>query len=407
MEDKQVLTVTPDVHWVGVLDPDLIRFDVVMETKFGTTYNSYFIDADKKALVDTVKEPFWPVFLEKLKQLTDPAEIQYIIVNHTEPDHSGCLPQMLKAAPNATVVGSGNAVRYLRDQLGVEFSHLIVKDGDKLSLGNKTLTFIGAPNLHWPDTIFTWLEEDKLLFTCDAFGCHFSHPVMFDDTVGDFSEAFTFYFNVILKPYSKFVVKAIAKIASLPVYAICTGHGPILRKDWKKYVDLSGQLAAAALELPKKNRVLIAYVSAYRNTASMAERIADGIREAGAGLEVDMFDMEGVPMAEVERRVEEAGAVIVGSPIINQNILLQVYQLFAIMNPIRDRGKLAGAFGSYGWSAEFMKSMETNLLNLKLNFIDKGVFVRFTPHENELRECLLYGQLFGEKMLEEMAKCAG
>ncbi|RLD56747.1 MAG: FprA family A-type flavoprotein, partial [Bacteroidetes bacterium] len=150
--DHKVLEVTKDVHWIGVLDHDIVTFDVVMETEFGTTYNSYFIDAEKKAVIETTKEKFWETYIEKIRSLTDPAEIEYIIFNHTEPDHSGNLMRLLELAPNATVVGSGNAIRYLSDIFEPGFKHLVVKDGESLSLGNKTLKFISAPNLHWPDT---------------------------------------------------------------------------------------------------------------------------------------------------------------------------------------------------------------------------------------------------------------
>ena len=206
MIDTKILDVTADVKWIGVLDPGLITFDVVMETKFGTTYNSYFINADKKTIIETTKENFWKTYETKVRAVCNPEEIEYIILNHTEPDHSGNLKNMLSIAPKAVVVGSGNAIRYLKDQLGCEFAHMIVKDGDTLDLGNKTLKFIGEPNLHWPDTIYTYLVEDKIMFTCDSFGAHFSDERMFDTKVGDFEDAFKYYFDVILKPYSKFML---------------------------------------------------------------------------------------------------------------------------------------------------------------------------------------------------------
>ncbi|MCK5206752.1 MAG: MBL fold metallo-hydrolase, partial [Cyclobacteriaceae bacterium] len=201
MDDKRILDVTNDVKWIGILDYDIVTFDVVMETKYGTTYNSYFINADKKTIVETSKEKFWDVYYELIKKVVNPEEIEYIIVNHTEPDHTGNLRNLLELAPNATVVGSGNAIRYLKDLMGSDFKHMVVKDGHTLDLGNKTLKFIGAPNLHWPDSIYTYLEEDKLLFTCDSFGSHFCHEEMFDDKVGNIDDAFKYYYDVILKPF--------------------------------------------------------------------------------------------------------------------------------------------------------------------------------------------------------------
>ena len=155
MKDEQILDVTNDVKWIGVLDYDIVTFDVVMETKYGTTYNSYFIDAEKPAIIETTKEKFWDTYRNKIERVCNPSDIEYIILDHTEPDHSGNLHNLLKIAPNATVIGSGNALRYLKDMLGYDFKSKQVKDGDTLSLGNKTLKFIGAPNLHWPDSIYT------------------------------------------------------------------------------------------------------------------------------------------------------------------------------------------------------------------------------------------------------------
>ena len=398
MTDTQILEISPDVNWIGVLDPDLVTFDVVMQTRYGTTYNSFFIDAAKKTVIDTVKEKYWDTFLAKLQQLTDPSEIEYIVINHTEPDHTGCLGKLLAIAPKATVIGSGNAIRYLSDMIGNDFKHQVLKDGEILDLGNKKLQIIGAPNLHWPDSIYSYLREDKVLFTCDSFGAHFCSEKMFDDKVGNWDDAFRYYFDVILKPFSKFMLKAIEKIRPLPIAVICPGHGPILRKDWKKYVDLSEKYALAASVLPGKQRVFIPYVSAYHNTGSIAYKIAEGIHGAG-DIDVQLMDIEHISLEVLDDQVARSTGVIVGCPVINQNILLPVYQLFAVMNPIRERGKLGGSFGSYGWSGEARKMIETNLTNLKLKIFGEGVFVKFTPHSGELQKAYDYGKAFGEQLL--------
>jgi len=399
MKDKSILEITKDVQWIGVMDFDIVTFDVVMETKYGTTYNSYFINADKKTIVETSKEKFWDVYYEKIKSVVNPKEIEYIIVDHTEPDHSGNLKNLLEIAPNATVVGSGNAIRYLKDLMGIDFPHLVVKDGQSLDLGNKTLQFIGAPNLHWPDSMYSYLVEDKLLFTCDSFGSHFCHVEMFDDKVGDFDEAFRYYFDVILKPFSKFMLKAIEKIRPLDIQMICTGHGPILRSHWKKYVDLSEEYAQNALKLPERQRVFIPYVSAYHKTGLIAENIAKGIRLAG-DIEVDVIDIENTSIGELDAKVSNSTGVIVGCPTINQNILLPVYKLFAVLSPIRDKGKLSGGFGSYGWSGEGKEHIKTNLTNLKLNYFEEGVFVKFSPTDDQIEEAVNYGIAFGKELLK-------
>jgi flavorubredoxin len=397
--DNKILEITPDVHWVGVLDYDIVTFDVVMETKFGTTYNSYFINADKKAIVETTKEKFWDTYIEKIRKLTDPAEIEFIILNHTEPDHSGNLMRLLEVAPNATVVGSGNAIRYLNDIFEPGFKHLVVKDGESLDLGNKTLKFISAPNLHWPDSIYTYLEEDKLLFTCDSFGAHYANEEMYDDKVGDFSEAFKYYFDVILKPFSKFMLKAIEKIRPLEIKAICTGHGPLLTHNWKKWVDISEDYARAALAEPQDNVVFIPYVSAYHKTGIIAEKIAEGVRKVD-GMLAEPLDIETVSIGELDARMAKSAAVLVGSPTINQNILLPVYKLFAVINPIRDKKKMAGGFGSYGWSGEGKSIIEANLKGLKLNYLDDGLFVKFTPGKKDLEAAVDYGEAIAKAVVE-------
>ena len=179
MIDNKTVDVTKDVKWIGILDYDIRTFDIVMHTDFGTTYNSYFINAEKKAIVEVAKEKFTETYIQKLRSVTNPAEIQYIILDHTEPDHSGSLKLLLDLAPSATVVGSGNAIRYLEDIVNTPFKSLVVKDGDTLSLGNKTLRFFSAPNLHWPDSMLTLLVEDKVLFTCDVLGAHFCSSDIF------------------------------------------------------------------------------------------------------------------------------------------------------------------------------------------------------------------------------------
>ncbi len=395
--DTKVLDIKNDVKWIGILDYDIVTFDVVMETEFGTTYNSYFINAEKKAIIETSKAKFWDTYLAKIKQVTDPSEIEYIVLNHTEPDHSGNLGNLLELAPNATVVGSRLAISYLKDFLGRDFKNQIVKDGDTIDLGNKTLRFISAPNLHWPDSMYTYLEEDKYLFTCDSFGCHYCHHEMYDAKVGEFDDAFKYYFDVILKPFSKFMLKAIEKIRPLEINGILTGHGPLLLTQWKKWVDVSEKYAREALQEPEKTHVFIPYVSAYHNTGMLAEKIAEGIRSTG-DFEVEVADIETMALGDIDERIAKSKGVIVGCPTINQNILLPVYRMFAVISPIRDKGKIGGSFGSYGWSGEAVKLINSTLENLKLDVHGEGVFIKFTPHDDEFKKCFDYGREIGEKL---------
>lgn len=398
MEDIKILPVTNDVTWIGALDPNLRVFDVVMSTPYGTTYNSYFINAQKKTVVEATKERTWDAYLAKLKQVCDPSEIEYIIVNHTEPDHAGNIKNLLKVAPNAKVVATGNALRYLKDIIGDDFSHLKVGDGDTLDLGNKTLTFIGAANLHWPDTMYTYIQEDQVLFTCDSFGAHYCNAAMYDDMVGDFDDAYKYYFDVIMKPFSKFMLKAIEKIRPLNIQAICTGHGPILRSNWKKYVDLSEKYATEYLALKNKKRVLIAYVSAYNNTGLLAEKIIEGIKQV-EGIHVDLVDVENFDFATMDLKMSKANALIIGSPTINQNTFPQIYNLFALSNPIRDHGKLAASFGSYGWGGDAEKIVEANLRSLKYHYFE-GLFIKFTPQEKDFSKYIDFGKRFAEELIK-------
>ena len=399
MEDTTILNITNDVKWIGVKDPDLMTFDLVMETKYGSTYNSYFINAQKKTIVETTKEKFWDKYESKIRTLVNPEEIEYIIINHTEPDHSGNVGNLLKIAPYAKIVGSGNTIRYLNDLLGYEFPHIIIKGNQILDLGNKTIRFISASNLHWPDSTYTYLEEDKILFTCDSFGSHYCGEGMFDDLAGNFDDAFKYYFDVILKPFSKFMLMAIEKIRPLEIATICTGHGPILRSNWKKYVDLSEGYSIKALSLVDKPRVFIPYVSAYGNTALIAKKIAEGIKQAG-NIEVNVCDIEKLALAEIGEHIEKSSGLIIGSPTINMNTLLQIYQIFSVVVPLRDKGKLAAAFGSYGWSGEAVKIIRDNLSNLKFKLFEENFSVKFTLHENDFEKCINFGKRFGTELLK-------
>jgi flavorubredoxin len=247
--------------------------------------------------------------------------------------------------------------------------------------------------------MYTWLEEDKILFTCDSFGAHFCHENMFDDLVGNYDEAFKYYFDVILKPFSKFMLKAIDKIRDLDISTICTGHGPILRTHWKKYVDLSEQYAKEYLELsnPPCKRVFLAYISAYGYTREMAVKIKDGLMSAG-DLEVEMMDIENAMLGDIEEQLVRSNALIIGSPTINQNTLLPVYRLFSVISPIRDKQKFAAAFGSYGWSGEAVKLIEDHLRNLKFTIVQDGLSEKFYPNDEKSERFFEFGREFGKKM---------
>jgi flavorubredoxin len=395
MKESIILNITNDVRWIGILDESIVTFDIVMETRNGTTYNSFFIDADKKTIIDTAKESFKDIYIGKVKQVTDPKEISFIIVNHSEPDHSGCLKALLEIAPQAKVYGSRQAINYLQDIVGQAFTYEYVKDGDTLDLGNKTLRFIGAPNLHWPDSIYTYIEEDKILFTCDSFGAHFCNPGMFDDVVGNYNESFKYYFDVILKPFSHFMVKAIEKISPLEIKCICPGHGPILRSNWKEIMELTERFAEKYIadSFCDDNHILIAYVSAYGYTKQMAEIIAQGIKEV-VNYNISLVNIENILAGDLEEMIVKSKSILIGSPTINQNTLLPVYKMFALINPIRDRGKKAAAFGSYGWSGEAVKIIENQLKALKIDVVMDGLTNKFSIDDRKHEQLLEFGRNF-------------
>ena len=401
MTDNSIIQVSDTVKWIGVLDKELVTFDIVMETRFGTTYNSYFIDADKKAIIDTAKESFSEEYLAKVRKVVDPSKIEVIVLNHTEPDHSGNVKNLLDLAPNAKVYGSRQAINYLTEIINAPFESEIVKDGDILSLGNRTLRFISAPNLHWPDTMYTYLEDEKILFTCDSFGAHFCDERMFDDLVGDYYTAFKYYFDVIMKPFSKFMIKAIEKVDELDLAMICPGHGPILRSNWKDMVKKARNLAEQYLadSICDGNNVLVTYVSAYGYTKQMAETIATGITES-VQCDIKVVDIENMLLGELEELIVRSNAILIGSPTINQNTVLPVYKMFSLINPIRDKGKKAAAFGSYGWSGEAVKLIEEHLRALKLNVVMDGMSSRFFPGNEKTEALIEYGRDFASELLK-------
>jgi flavorubredoxin len=401
--DDKIIDVTSDVKWIGVLDFDIRTFDIVMRTDFGTTYNSYFINAEKKAIIEVAKEKFSETYFSKLRAVTDPHEIQYIILDHTEPDHSGSLRLLLNLAPSATVVGSGNAIRYLEDIVNIPFKSLVVKDGDTLDLGNKTLRFFSAPNLHWPDSMLTLLVEDKILFTCDIFGAHYCSSEMFSNFDEQYTESFKYYFNIIMRPFSRFMLRTIEKVKPLELDFICPGHGPIHKKNLRKAIELSEKYADHYMQIvSEKNQmnILIAYVSAYGYTKDAAQLIAEGILET-KGITVDITDIENISLEELESKLIMSDGLLVGSPTINQNTLLPVYKLLALINPIRDKGKLGGAFGSYGWSGESPNLILENFRLLKLKIFEETAAFKFSPDNNKKEYLREFGRNFAQRYIQE------
>ncbi|MFT8316188.1 MAG: FAD-dependent oxidoreductase [Clostridium sp.] len=400
----KALEVKKDIYWVGALDPGLRIFDIIMYTPFGTTYNSYIVKGtNKTAVFETVKEKFFDEYLERLKSLNiDITSIDYIIVDHTEPDHAGSVAKLLDISRNAKVVGSSTAIKFLKGIVNHDFDYIEVKDGSILDLGGKTLKFISAPMLHWPDSIYTYIPEDKFLVTCDSFGCHYCSEEMFDDKIenyDDYLEALKYYFDGIMGPFKPYVLRAYEKIKDLPIDTICTGHGPILRKRHKEVIELYRKWASENT-LNSKN-IVISYVSAYGYTKTLAEKISEGIQSTG-DFNVELLDVIYNKQEEVIDKITAAAGVLFGSPTINSDALKPILDLFNILNPIIHGGKVAAAFGSYGWSGEAVPNIERRLKELRFDVLTPGLKVNFKPSEEDLISAYKFGESFGEKVKEHL-----
>lgn len=381
------------VNWVGVLHPDLKVFDIIMPLENGTTYNSYLVQGEKTAVIESVRDGFYDEFMDNVKSLTDPAKIDYIIVNHTEPDHSGSMLRLLKDAPDATVICSQAASNFLRQIVNEDFDFEIVKDGDTLDLGGgKTLRFISAPLLHWPDTMFTYLEEDGVLFSCDAFGSHYSGESMFNDEVGDFSADFKYYFTGIMGPFKPRVLDAIKKIRGLQINAIAPSHGPILRKAPWKYVDTYEEWCTPQ---PKEGKdLLITFASAYGYTGAVAKALKEGAASV-PGTRVHFLELgnDGGPV-DAAKMLETADGLLVGSPTIISNIVEPVMEFLTHINPIIHKGLKASAFGSYGWSGEAVPMLVERMKTLRLSVVEPGLRVNFNPSDSDLEAAREFGKEF-------------
>ncbi|HRY78045.1 MAG TPA: FprA family A-type flavoprotein [Candidatus Izemoplasmatales bacterium] len=390
-----------DLFWVGVLDPELRVFDIVLKTAFGTTYNAYLLKgSEKTALFETVKPKFMDEFFRDLAQTVDVSTIDYLIVNHTEPDHAGSIARLLELNPAITIVGTAPAITFLKFIVHREFRSRIVKDNDTLSLGDKTLRFMPLPNLHWPDTMFTYLEEERVLFTCDVFGCHYSHSGIVRSTLTDekgYQEALKYYFDMIMGPFKRpFVQNALKRIAGLPVAMIATGHGPVLDSRIDEVIGKYAEWSGNSSPFTKKT-VIIPFVSAYGYTKELAELIASGIRESG-DFDVRIHDMVETPSASVLEEIGWADGVLFGTPTMVGEALKPLWDLATSLYPPVHGKKWAGAFGSYGWSGEGVLHLTERLKQVNMKVVD-GFRVRFKPTEEDKKNAVVFGRDFGQRIL--------
>ena len=397
--------ITEDLFWVGALDPNLKIFDIIMETKFGTSYNSYLLRGSEGiALFETVKEKFFDEHLEKIRSVINLEDINYVVVNHTEPDHAGSVEKILEYAPNATVVGSNLAIKYLTEIINKPFKNKVVKDGETLSLGNKTLKFISAPQLHWPDTMYSYVIEDETLITCDSFGAHYCDERVLksaieDSKEDDYIEAYNYYFRMIMGPFKPFVLKALDKIKDLDLKFICPGHGLVLdNNNIEKYMNLYKEWCQSVKR--KKQSIVIPYVSAYGYTEEIAQEIKKGIESSNFDVDILMYNLVTADMNEVLSEINQCSGLLLGSPTLLSDTLPQIWTILTSLNPVIHKGLSASCFGSYGWSGEALKNINERYKQLKLNVVSEPLGIIFKPSENNLKDAYNFGLDFAKKVLK-------
>ncbi len=394
---SKALKLRENFYWAGILDDTLRVFDIIMYTEFGTTYNSYIYKAgDKTILFETVKEKFFDDYLKELKEIVDVTKIDYLVVNHTEPDHAGSVQRLLELNPQLKIIATPTAVSFLQNIVNGDFCSIAVKDEQEMKIGNITLRFLHVPNLHWPDTMYTYIEEEQALVTCDSFGSHYSFEDILVSRVTnqeDYWKATKYYFDCIIGPFKPFMLQALARVRELDVSMICTGHGPVLDADIDKMYNTYEEWCTVVNPNQKKT-VVIPYVSAYGYTGQLAEQIAKGIEDSG-DVDVRAYDMVTADQAKVLEELGFADGILLGTPTIVGEALKPIWDLTTSIFAGTHGGKLASAFGSYGWSGEGVPHMIERLKQLRMRVPDEGFRVRFKPGEVDLLNAYDYGYNFG------------
>ena len=398
-----------DVYWLGVLDPHLDVFDIIMETKYGTTYNSYLVNtAEGAILVETVKEKFFDSYLQKIKEVIgDLNQIKYIITNHTEPDHAGSIGRLVQLIPDLTVIGSKTAITYLKDLLNMDFNYLTAESLKTFAFGDKTFEFIKAPFLHWPDSMYTYMSSDNVLFTCDSFGSHYSPKYGIklsevpESEEAAYQDALLYYYTAIFSPFKPYVIKAIKKIEDLKLEVVCPGHGPVLDTRIDEIIETYRKWSTPAPhEGPKK--VIMPYVSAYGYTGELAEAITKGIHEVDPSIHVIPYNLDILNYPQMKDEIlshfADADGILFGTCTINGDALPIIWDLAINLNPIVHGGKIVSAFGSYGWSGEGVDNIMDRLDQLRMKVID-GFKIKFRASASETQAAIDFGKLFANSLL--------
>lgn len=391
--------ITDHVTWVGKVDWDLQKFHgQELSTHRGSSYNSYLIRDEKNVLIDTVWQPFDKEFVSRLKNEIDLKDIDYIVMNHNEIDHSGALPELMREIPGTPIYCTANGKKIIQGHYHEDWNFQIVKLGDTLNIGKGTLTFIPAPFCHWPDTMFTYYDTDEILFSNDGFGQHYATESLFNDLNQKdeiYYEAKKYYCNI-LNLYNQNVKKAIQTVVGLnvPLKMICPSHGVIWREDPMQIVETYQKWA----DNYQENQVTIIYDTMWNSTRKMAEAIGAGIREAAPDTVVKIMDVGKQDKNDVLTEVFNAKAILLGCPTINQGLSYAVGGILEMMKGLKFKNKKAAAFGSYGWAPQGQKKLNAALADCGFEMVNDGKTVQWVPDEKALADCVEYGREFAKAL---------
>jgi len=394
------IRISDKVYWVGAIDWTIRDFHGYT-TKRGSTYNAYLILADRITLIDTVKAPFKDEMLSRIACLVDPKEIDYIVSDHSEMDHSGSLPDIIREVSPEKVFASQVGAKTLKEHFAVEDEIVAVKDGEGLSLGNMNLSFMETRMLHWPDSMFSYLKEEKILFSQDAFGMHLATDERFADEIRQDVleyEAATYYANILL-PYSPLILKLLDRVASsgLDIRIVAPDHGPVWRKDLPRALGLYRIWA----EQEPTDKAVVLYHTMWHSTEHMARAIEEGLLAGGARVKV--MSMGSFHRSDVVYETLDAGALVVGSSTLNNNMLPAMADVLTYLKGLRPKNLIGAAFGSYGWSGEAPSQIHDMLSEMKVTPVSEPIKARYVPDRDALLKCFDLGKTMAEQ-LRKVAK---
>ena len=387
------LQIKNNVSWIGKIDWELRKFHGdEYSTHRGSTYNSYLIEEEKVAVVDTAWAPFAKEYVVNLEKLIDLKKIDYVIANHAEIDHSGALPELMSRIPDTPIYCTANGIKSLKGHYHQDWNFHPVKTGERLSLGSKELIFIEAQLLHWPDSMFCYLTGDNILFSNDAFGQHYASEYMFNDLVDQaelMAECIKYYANI-LTPFSELVERKIKEVLAfnLPVDIICTSHGVIWRDNPVRIVQQYLKWADSYQE----DQITLIYDTMWNGTRVMAENIAQGIKQADSRVNLKLYNLAKSDRNDVMTEIFRSRAVLIGSPTINRGILTSIAGLLEEMRGLKFRNKKAAAFGCYGWSGESVKVIKGQLEAAGFQVVDDGLRCLWNPDQKSIESCFEYGR---------------